>query len=144
MTATMSRRALVSAAWTVPTMTIVTAAPALATSLTGPSRLSFTNTTATEGKKKRRLYVNTRLQVLDGPEPVTGITLTISVTGQESKTWSWDSLPGWGNTDQIYAEWDLPGKKLPQKVTVTFSATADGMEPLTATRTFTPPSWWSR
>ena len=134
-----SRRTALILAWAAPTLTVTTTAPAFAASL-GPSRLRFSNTTATVGKGEMVVYANTRVQVVDGPEPVRGVVLTVTIDGYPQHSFEWPTLEGWGSTDQIYVEqsgeWDRP-------VLVTFTATAEGMEPIVATVTVDPPGWWS-
>lgn len=136
----MDRRTLLGAGWAVPTMVVATSAPAIAASQK-QSRLRFTNVTVTDGKKNRTLYVNTKVQVIDGPDPVHNLRLSIHVSGYDTQTWAWDEIAGWGNTEQVRAEWKVAAAN--PDLTVTFTATADGVHPITSTLTVTPAGWWS-
>lgn len=135
-----SRRTALHAAWAAPTMVIATSAPAMATSQKR-SRLRFTNVTVTDGKKNRTLYVNTKVQVIDGPDPAHNLRLSIRVSGYDTQTWAWDEIAGWGNTEQVRAEWKVAAANPDLKVT--FTATADGAHPITSTLTVTPARWWT-
>ena len=135
----LARRTVLTAAWTTPALVVATTAPAVATSQARP-RIRFTNVTVTDGKKDRTLYVNTRIQVTDGPEPVRNLQLTITVTGLKPRAWSWEQVDGWGTTGQVYAEWKLPAASAP--ITVTFTASADGVQTITDSLTVTAPTWW--
>ena len=132
------RRSVLTLAWAAPTLTVTTTAPAFATSTLGPSRLRFTNITATVGKERMVVYANTRVQVVDGPDPVQNVTLTVTV-GRHPHVYRWPSIAGWEGTEQVrveqQGEWSKP-------IPVTFTATAEGMEPITATATVDPPAWW--
>jgi hypothetical protein len=105
------------------------------------SRLRFTNLTATDGPKNRTLHVNTKIQVIDGPTPVTGLTLSIHVSGYDTQTWAWESVDGWGSTEQVRAEWKVASANPP--LTVTFTASADGVQTITDSIVVQPAGWWS-
>ena len=133
------RRSVLALAWAAPTLTVTTTAPAFATSTLGPSRLRFTNITATVGKERMVVYANTRVQVVDGPNPVQDVTLTVTVGRHPPHVYRWPSIAGWGSTEQVRVE--QPGE-WSKPIPVTFTATAEGMEPITATATVNPPGWW--
>lgn len=137
------RDALKLAAWSVPVIAAVVAVPMAAAS-TAPamSRLAFTNATATEGHKPNVVYVNTKLKVLDGPDPVNNVTLTVTLSsGATVLVHPWPALAGWGVTDEVKLELPYMVKGAP--IVVSFKATADDCAPISAVATVNPPEWWA-
>ena len=135
----MSRRvALKGIVWGAPVLAVATSAPALATSRT-ESRIRFTNVTASEGKSKDTIYINTKVNVIDGPEPVKSLRVAVYVEGCEAKEWWVDQLGGWGTTDLLKHEFKVSGK---ESYLVTFTAEADGVTPIADYVTVTAPKWW--
>ena len=133
-----ARRAVLRAAWAAPTVVVTTAAPAVAVSRLA-SRLRFTNVTMTEGKKAGTLYANTRVQVVDGPEPVRSLTLAACLSGRECDVQTWEKVAGWGSTEQVQMEWSgLPAGRY----TLTVTAAAEGCESITGAVVVESPGWW--
>ena len=133
-----ARRTVLRTAWAAPAVVVTTAAPAVAASRLA-SRLRFTNVTMTEGKEAGTLYANTRVQVVDGPEPVRGLALTACLSGRGCDVWTWEEVAGWGSTGQVRMEWGgLPAGRY----TLTVTASAEGCEAITGTVTVEPPGWW--
>lgn len=142
------RGVLKSAAWSVPVIAASIAIPAAAAS-TAPvqptkSRIAFTNATATVGAAANTLYLNTKVKVLDGPAPVNGLLLTITITApgfEQVEHYVWPPLAGWGTTALV----SLTTPNVPNgtPVTITFHANADDCAPINATVIVTPPGWWA-
>lgn len=143
MTTDMTRRTLVkSAAWSVPVIAAAVAMP-LAAASTVPetkNRIRFTNATATVGKEPNTVYVNTKVQVIDGPDAVQSVTLIVALGGRTfHKVWA--LVPGWGSTEQVYFE--FPDVPKGEPVTVTFYADADGVTAISNQVSLNTPSWWN-
>lgn len=132
------RVALKGIVWGAPVLAVATSAPALATSQT-KSRIRFTNVTANEGKLKDTIYVNTKVNVIDGPGPVKNLMVAVRVEGYEAKGWRVDQLGGWGTTGLLRHEFKVSGK---ESYLVTFTAEADGVAPIVDYVTVTAPKWW--
>ena len=132
------RVALKGIVWGAPVLAVATSAPALATSQT-KSRIRFTNVTANEGKSKDTIYTNTKVNVIDGPEPVKNLMVAAHVEGYEAKGWRVDQLGGWGTTDLLKHEFKVSGK---ESYLVTFTAEADGVTPIVDHVTVATPEWW--
>lgn len=144
----MNRRELIKgAAWSVPVIAAAVATPLAAASAPEPpteNRIRFTNLTARVGKKSNTVYANTKIQVIDGPAPVTALTLTITLRQGETTfthTQETPHLPGWGGTPIFQVEQD--GFDKSQPIEVFFTATALEVETITGLVTVAPPSWWS-
>lgn len=138
----MERRTFIrSAAWAAPVIAVAVATP-LAAASTPPTRnrIRFTNATATEGREANTVYANTKVQVIDGPEPVTNVVLTVTANG-ETRTHVWGSLAGWGNTEKVAEQFQGVPKGAP--VLVAFTATADGCTPISAQVAVKTPGWWT-
>lgn len=139
------RRTLVTgAAWMVPVIAAAVATPLAAASappLPPKDRIKFTNVTATVGARPNTIYVNTTVQVIDGPDPVHQIMLTITLS-RDGQTFShtWPLVAGWGNTGRI--ETEFPSVPRGSDVTVTFTAWAIDVKTITAQTTLSTPSWW--
>ena len=132
------RAALKGIVWGAPVLAVATSAPALATSQ-AKSRIRFTNVTANEGKSKDTIYVNTKANVIDGPEPVQNLRVAVYIEGHEAKEWRVDQLGGWGTTDLLKHEFKVSGK---ESYLVTFTAEADGVTPIVDYATVAAPRWW--
>ena len=143
----MNRRELLrGAAWSVPVIAAAIATPMTAASepVESRSRIGFTNLTATVGAGKGTVYVNTKVLVLDGPEPVEGLSVTIVLEqGDQSHrhTFAVASLPGWGSTDILRVQ--QAGFTVGEPVKVFFTATANGAETITGMVQVETPRWWS-
>lgn len=140
------RELLKAAAWSTPIIAAAIATPLAAASTQEPTenRIRFTNLTATVGKLSNTIYANTKIQVIDGPAPVTALTLTITLRQGETTfthTQETPHLPGWGGTPIFQVEQD--GFDKSQPIEAFFTATALHVEMITGVVTVTPPSWWS-
>lgn len=133
-----SRRTALRVGWAVPAMVVATSAPAMAASRL-QNRLRFTNVTATVGKQAGVIYANTKVAVIDGPDPVLDLTVTVHVTGCDPYVLHLGALDGWDATDILATEWAVNGR---DECTVTFTAYATGVEPITANVTVAAPGWW--
>ena len=142
-----SRRAVLGAAWALPVISAAVAVPVAAASSIG-ERIRFTNLTATVGKEPGTVYVNTRVQVVDGM-PVDGLTVSFRFeqrdgpfSGTHVVTYTDEpTLPGWGATSVIRVE--QSGFTTGPPVTVTFIASADGCETITGSVIVDAPAWWN-
>ena len=132
------RVALKGIVWGAPVLAVATSAPALAASQT-KSRIRFTNVTASEGKSKDTIYVNTKVNVVDGPEPVKNLRVAACIEGHEAKEWRVDQLGGWGTTGLLKHEFKVSGK---ESYLVTFTAEADGVTPIVDYVAVAAPKWW--
>ena len=135
----MNRRTILAGAWTAPVIIVGTSAPALAVSRL-ENRIRFTNITATEGKKKKIIYSNTKIQVNDGPQAIKNLIVRVSV-GTDVREWRIDSVEGWGSTETLNAEFEVSGKS---EYLVTFTAEADGVAPISGMVTVKAPDWWNQ
>ena len=140
------RELLKAAAWSTPVIAAAIATPLAAASAPEPTenRIRFTNLTATVGKKPNAVYANTKVQVIDGPAPVTAVSLAVTLRqGETAFTHQQETpqLPGWGGTEIFRIEQD--GFDKSQPIEVFFTATALHVEMITGLVTVTPPSWWS-
>lgn len=140
-----SRRALI---WAVPVVAVAVATPLAAASAPvetpppGRDRLRFTNVTLRQGKHPNTLYFNTKVQVIDGPEPVTGLSVHVRLSrGGEQSVFFDAPISGWGNSGLISME--FPGIPKGDPVTVTVVATALNVNPITGTDTEETPKWWN-
>lgn len=142
-----SRRDLVKgAAWSVPVIAAAIATPLAAASEPsgGADRIRFTNLTATVGKKPNTIYANTKVQVIDGPAPVTAVSLTITLRQGDlvfTHTQETSHLPGWGGTPIFRIEQD--GFDKSQPIEVFFAATATGVNMITGHVLVQAAGWWS-
>jgi hypothetical protein len=137
------RTALKASAWSVPVIAVAVSTPLAAASTTPETRsnrLRFTNVTATVGKSPNTIYANTKVQVIDGPDAVENVVIVVSISAGGSLSYTFPYVGGWGNTDQVYPEFRNVPKGEP--VTVSFFATADGCEPISASVQVVTPSWW--
>ncbi|AWY05676.1 hypothetical protein SEA_OLINDD_106 [Microbacterium phage OlinDD] len=131
-------------AWSVPVIAMAVATPLAAASaepVVEANRIKFTNVTATEGPKPNVIYANTRVQVVDGPASVKGVTLVVSISTGSSVTRTFPLIGGWGSTDQQYFEFEGVPKGEP--VTVTFTAVASGVKSIVGQVKVVTPSWWN-
>lgn len=139
------RRTLIKAsAWSVPIIAVSVATPLVAASTTPDEtrpRLRFTNVTATVGKNPNTIYANTKVQIVDGPDAVENTVIVVAISSGGSELYTFPYVAGWGNTDQVHPEFKHVPKGSP--VTVTFSATADGCDPIRSSVEVQTPSWWS-
>lgn len=142
----MNRRELLKAsAWAVPVVAATIAAPvAAASEVTKPNRIVFTNVTATEGQHPNTVYFNTKVMVVDGPEAVENLEVTVTVVqGNETHHPLYHyspTLPGWGTTSILRGEQAGLNKREP--VRVVFEARADNAETIRREVTLRPPGWW--
>lgn len=145
----LTRRTVIKgSAWAVPVIAAAVAVPLASASTTaGPrrSRIAFTNTTATVGRDANTIYVNTRIKVLDGPDSIDQLTLTVVVsTGgnipDQVVTHVWPAIAGWGVTELL--ELEFPGMPKDATLGVAFHAEATDCAPIDESRTVTPGRWW--
>lgn len=135
------RQVLRAAAWSAPVVMFAVAVPAASASQVLVSRIEFTNVTATVGAKANTIYGNTKVKVLDGPEPVVNLRVIITINGETRIDQTFATVNGWGDTGIIQFEKDWYTKGADH--TVSFYATADGVEPIFGTVTVTGPGWWA-
>lgn len=142
------RDILKAAAWSVPVIAAAVATPMASASeptVDEHPRIRFTNTTATVGGRPNTVYVNTKINVIDGPEGVNGLNVYILLK-QQGRVYAESlvvggSLNGWGSTDILRVEFPNLSKNGP--IEVLFHADADGVIPITGRVDLMPPSWWS-
>lgn len=143
----MNRRELLKAsAWAVPVVAATIAAPvAAASEVTKPSRIVFTNLTATEGRHPNTVYFNTKVMVVEGPDAVESLEVTVTVV-QGNETYHplyhySPTLPGWGATSTLRGEQSGLDKVHP--IRVVFEAKASNAETIRGEVTLQPPGWWA-
>lgn len=136
---TVNRRTVVSAAWAAPVIALAVATPAAAASEPSTSaELVWTNLTATAGSKPNVIYANTK--IMNTGDTATGpVTLYVSVDGAETQTFTWPSIPAWGNTEQVNVEFS--GMEKGKTHTVYFFAET-GAQQLEGRVIMTAPEWW--
>lgn len=137
------RKALKAMAWAVPIVALTVSTPLAAASVPPDcNRIKFANVTATVGGKPNTLYVNTKVQVIDGPAAVERLTLVVSLSRNgQTVTKLWPHIAGWQSTEQVYLEFpDIPKG---DPVTVSFAAFAPGVIAIGASVKVETPSWWA-
>jgi hypothetical protein len=133
------------AAWAVPVIAAAIATPLAAASRPVADvreRMRFTNATATTGANRNSIYVNTKVQLMDGPAPAEQVMLSIGLSrGGKSVTKTWPAVAGWGATETVSVEFPDVPRGTP--VDVTFTAWAIGVKTITAQSTVVTPNWWA-
>lgn len=80
--------------------------------------------------------------MLDGPDEVENLLVTVIVGAEYTHHVPVPILSGWGVTDLI--QFEVPGYRGGQRVPVTFTASADGCETITELVWFDTPDWWGK